>query len=98
LLCFLSTGITFATVMTIRNTTQYIANDNHMASRTRISNLLTQGDIALIAQKLGLSPAATSAALRRERPGHPAVQEALRMAKENGGIDTAQTLAALGAA
>lgn len=66
-----------------------------MISKVRISSLLSQGDVNIIARKLALSPGAVSAALRRGNPGHPAVQEAVRMAKESGAVSTAQTLAAL---
>lgn len=53
------------------------------------------GGVKAIAEKLGISQGATSAALKRGRPGNPAVVEALRLAKENGGLEAAQTLATL---
>ena len=68
-----------------------------MDSKTNISSLLAPGDIGAIASKLGLSACATSAAIRRANPGHPAVREALRIAQESGALDAAKTLASLAA-
>jgi hypothetical protein len=58
-----------------------------------LSELLPHGSIQLIANKLGIGKQAVSKALRRQRPGHPAVLEALRMAKASGAFDAAQDLA-----
>jgi hypothetical protein len=58
-----------------------------------ISRLLPKGGVGAIAKKLGLSLGAASAAIRRGNPGHPAVQEAVRMAQESGALATAQALA-----
>jgi predicted transcriptional regulator len=69
-----------------------------MASKINLSKLLGRGDVNTIATKLGLSQAATSAAIRRANPGHPAVREALRIAQESGALTTAQQLASLNAA
>lgn len=66
-----------------------------MEIKNAISSLLSYGDITAIAGKLKLSPGATSAALRRGNPGHPAVREAVRMAQESGALATAQALASL---
>jgi hypothetical protein len=66
-----------------------------MAPKTRISRLLGYGEVSVIAKKLNLSLGATSAAIRRGNPGHPAVKEALRLAQENGALATAQLLANL---
>jgi hypothetical protein len=66
-----------------------------MEAKRTISSLLGYGGVSIIAKKLNLSPGATSAALRRANPGHPAVKEAVRMAKENGGLEAAQALASL---
>lgn len=53
-----------------------------------IAELLPHGSIQLIASKLGIGKQAVSKALRRQRPGHPAVQEAMRMAQESGALET----------
>ena len=66
-----------------------------MAPKTRTSRLLGYGEVSIIAKKLNLSPSATSAAIRRGNPSHPAVKEALRLAQENGALATAQLLASL---
>jgi hypothetical protein len=66
-----------------------------MAPKTKISRLLGYGEVSLIAKTLNLSPGATSAALRRGHPGHPAVQEAMRLAQSNGSLATAQLLASI---
>jgi hypothetical protein len=58
-----------------------------------LAELLPHGSIQLIANNLGLGKQAVSKALRRQRPGHPAVLEALRMAKESGAFEAAQDLA-----
>lgn len=58
-----------------------------------IAELLQHGDIQRIATKLGLGKQAVSKALRRQRPGHPAVQEAMRMAYESGALETRALLA-----
>ena len=68
-----------------------------MGSKTNISSLLAPGDISAIAKKLGLSPSAASAAIKRGTPGHPAVRLAIQKAKESGALETAQTLAVLAA-
>ena len=66
-----------------------------MSKSFNISSMLSQGDIGSIARKLGLSPGAVSAAIKRANPGHPAVRMALFIAKESGAIEAAQTLAAI---
>ncbi len=63
-----------------------------------IKRLLPHGSIKTIADKLGISDPAVSQALRGGKPGNRVVQEALRMAKESGGFEAAQTLQALKAA
>jgi hypothetical protein len=69
-----------------------------MQQKPDISSLLAPGDVGIIAAGLGLSHGATAAAIRRANPGHPAVREALRMAKESGALEAAQTLSTLKAA
>ena len=66
-----------------------------MAHKKRISRLLRYGEVSIIAESIGLSPGATSAAIRRGNPGHPAVKAALRLAQANGALATAQLLASL---
>ncbi len=63
-----------------------------------LKQLLPHGAITAIAKKLGIKQPSVSAALRRGLPGNPAVQEALRIAKESGGLEAAQTLQTLKAA
>ena len=58
-----------------------------------LAELLPHGSIQQIATKLGLGKQAVSKALRRQRPGHPAVLEALRMAHESGAFAAARDLA-----
>jgi len=60
-----------------------------------LASLLPHGSIQLIADKLGLGKQTVSKALRRQRPGHPAVLEALRMAEESGALRAAQQLQSL---
>jgi hypothetical protein len=62
---------------------------------TSIAELLPHGSIQLIANKLGLGKQAVSKALRRQRPGHPAVLEALRMAHDSGAFEAARDLHSL---
>lgn len=66
-----------------------------MKAKINISSLLAPGEVGAIAKTLGLSITAASAAIKRANPGHPAVREALRLAKESGAFDTAQLLAKL---
>lgn len=66
-----------------------------MEPKTSISNLLSPGDIGIIAKELGLSHGATAAAIRRGFPGHPAVRAALKMAEASGALAAAQQLAKL---
>ena len=63
-----------------------------------IKRLLPHGSIKAIADKLGISRPAVSQALKDARPGSRVVQEALRMAKESGALEAAQTLNTLSAA
>jgi predicted transcriptional regulator len=60
-----------------------------------IKSLLPHGSGVLIAKKLGISSSAVSQALKDGRPGSPAVQEALAMARASGALEAAQTLATL---
>jgi predicted transcriptional regulator len=60
---------------------------------TTLIKLLPHGSIQKIATQLGIGKQAVSKALRKQRPGHPAVVEALRMAKESGSFEAAQDLA-----
>jgi hypothetical protein len=53
-----------------------------------IAELLQHGDIQRIATKLGMGKQAVGKALRKGRPGHPAVQEAVRMAHASGALET----------
>lgn len=66
-----------------------------MEQKTNISSLLAPGDVGTIAKKLGLSACATSAAIKRANPGHPAVREALKLAEASGALAAAQQLAKL---
>ena len=66
-----------------------------MHKAANISAMLSPGDVGTIAKKLGLSVGAASAAIKRGKTGHPAVREALRMAKESGALEAAQTIATL---
>ena len=66
-----------------------------MEPKTNISALLAPGDIGAIAKKLGLSHGATAAAIRRGRPGSPAVRLALKYAEASGALAAAQQLAKL---
>ncbi|MGI4884249.1 MAG: hypothetical protein ACRYFR_04750 [Janthinobacterium lividum] len=61
----------------------------------KLSGLLPRGSIQRIAEQLGLTKQAVSDAIRRERPGHPAVIEAVRIARECGSLTAAQDLASL---
>ena len=60
-----------------------------------LKRLLPHGSVSEIAKKLGISSPAVSQALKDGRPGSRVVQEALRMAKESGALEAAQTLASL---
>jgi hypothetical protein len=66
-----------------------------MEQKTNISSLLAPGDVGTIAKELGLSTCATSAAIRRGNPGHPAVRAALKKAEASGALAAAQQLAKL---
>jgi len=69
-----------------------------MATKSTLSQLIGYGGVKAIAEQLNLLPGTVSAALRRGSPGHPAVREALKRAKESGSIEAAQVLATLSAA
>jgi hypothetical protein len=60
-----------------------------------IRNLLRRGDMTAIGVKLGVSRQAVSLALAEGRPGHPAVIEAMRIARESGALEAAQDMASL---
>jgi hypothetical protein len=64
-----------------------------MGTKNSISGLLAYGDIGAIAEKVGLSLSATSAAIKRGNPGHPAVREAVRIVQQTGALSTAQVIA-----
>jgi transposase-like protein len=66
-----------------------------MKAKSIIAQLLPRGAVRDIAKQLGLSPGTTSTAIRRGRPAHPAVQEAVRRIEASGVIATAETLATL---
>jgi hypothetical protein len=67
-----------------------------MEANTRnLKRLLPHGSLGVIAKKIGISAAAVGQALKDGRPGHKAVQEALRMARESGALETAHELAEL---
>ena len=68
-----------------------------MHNKSSISSLLSYGDVGTIAVRIGRSIGATSSAIKRGNPGHPAVREALRIARETGALEAAQTLASLAA-
>lgn len=59
----------------------------------KISDLLPHGALTKIANQLGISRQAVSEALAKAKPGHPAVVEALRMARESGSLDAAIDMA-----
>jgi hypothetical protein len=61
----------------------------------KITDLLRRGALSLIAAKLGMTRQAVSLALIAGKPGHPAVIEAIKMAKESGSLDAAQAIASL---
>ncbi|GAA4362256.1 hypothetical protein GCM10023185_30030 [Hymenobacter saemangeumensis] len=65
------------------------------AKKTELAKLLPYGGISSIAKKLGISRQAVSDALAAGRPGNRVVIEALRMAKESGSLEAAQSLASL---
>jgi DNA-binding CsgD family transcriptional regulator len=64
-------------------------------SKNTLAQLLHRGAVKEIAQKLGISSPAVSAAIKSERPGHPAVTEAIRLVTESGALAAAQQLAKL---
>ena len=66
-----------------------------MSSKINITPFVPHGGMTQIANKLGMSLQAVSQALKNGRPGNRAVQEALRMAKDSGAIEAAQTLATI---
>jgi hypothetical protein len=66
-----------------------------MEQKNNLSSLLAPGDVGTIAKTLGISTCAASAAIKRAKPGHPAVREALRMAEASGALAAAQQLAKL---
>lgn len=68
------------------------------AKAQKIQDLLPHGSVKDIAAKLKISRQAVDSALKKMKPGHPAVIEALRMARESGALATAQDLATLKAA
>jgi DNA-binding phage protein len=66
-----------------------------MPTKINLVPFVPHGGMTKIASKLGVSLQAVSKALKSGRPGNPAVQEALRMAKESGAIEAAQILATI---
>ena len=65
---------------------------------TELAQLLPHGAQVEIAKKLGISRQAVGLALSKAKPGHPAVVEALRIARETGALGAAQDMATLNAA
>jgi predicted transcriptional regulator len=65
------------------------------ASPRKLSELLPHGAQQKIATELGITRAAVGDALRRGKPGNPAVIMALRMARESGALTTAQDIDSL---
>ncbi|MGI4867487.1 MAG: hypothetical protein ACRYFZ_26445 [Janthinobacterium lividum] len=65
------------------------------ATGQNIRSFVPYGGVKKIAAKLGITQQAVSLALKAGKPSHAAVQEALRMAKESGAIEAAQTLATI---
>jgi DNA-binding transcriptional regulator LsrR (DeoR family) len=63
----------------------------------RLADLLPYGAQSQIARKFGLSRSAVQQAIRAERPGNVVVIEAMRIARENGALETAKDLASLSA-
>lgn len=66
-----------------------------MKAKSTIASLLPQGAVRDIAKQLGISPGTTSTAIRRGRPSHPAVQEAIRRIEASGVVATAEKIASL---
>lgn len=66
-----------------------------MSSKNKLASLVPHGEMSKIADKLGITKQAVSLALKAGKPSHPAVQEALRIAKDSGAIEAAQTLATI---
>ena len=64
-------------------------------SKSTLSQLLHRGAVKEIAQKLGMSSAAVSVAIKVGRPSHPAVNEALKLVEASGALTNAQQLAKL---
>ena len=66
--------------------------------KSPIAQALPRGAIKAIALELGLSSPAGSLAIQSGRLGHPAVAAALKIIRESGTAENAQTLALLVAA
>ena len=65
------------------------------AKKIDLRTLLARGDMSKIGEKLGVTRQAVSLALKEGKPSHPAVKEALRIARESGALAAAQDLATL---
>ncbi|MBO3273195.1 hypothetical protein [Hymenobacter defluvii] len=61
----------------------------------KLADLLPRGAMQRIADQLGIRKQAVSAAIKKSKPGHPAVVEAMRIARETGALETAKDLASL---
>ena len=66
-------------------------------AQKKLADLLPRGTMQRIANQLGIKKQAVSAAIKKSKPGHPAVVEAMRIAREVGALETARDLASLNA-
>ena len=62
-----------------------------------LTDLLPPGTITSMAKEAGVTKQAVGQALKKAKPTNRFVQQALRIAKECGSLETAQHLASIGA-
>ncbi|MDO7877351.1 hypothetical protein Q5H93_21580 [Hymenobacter sp. ASUV-10] len=60
-----------------------------------LAKLLPEGEVTRMAREAGVSLAAVSKALKRQRPGNRFVQKALCIARETGTLQAAQDIQSL---
>jgi hypothetical protein len=71
-------------------------SEQHMKQpKSALTRLLPHGAIKQIADKLGVSSSAAAAAIRKGKPSHPAVAEAVRMVQESGVLAIRDAVAVL---
>lgn len=77
------------------NALQLKSSDMTGITQKKLADILPHGSMRQIADELSISKQAVSAAIKAEKPSHPAVVIALRICREAGTLAAAQDLSML---